>query len=227
MNAFPSASAGLLALLSPCVSLSTVTNLGRLTDRSHHLFPPPPPFTTTSSHHLSGTGIFVSSVAADSPSSRAGLRIGDEVLSANGLSFQGITHARAVEIIKNTTLLRMVVRVSAKEETGCMILTCAARQKGVLLIGAREKPREKPREGRGIRALASTIATAMPHQHQHHHNHVIGCSIRAMFRPSTWRGQLSTGWTQRCGMHPLTDRHTHTDRRTGRYTHTHTLSLSL
>ncbi|EGD78251.1 hypothetical protein PTSG_09316 [Salpingoeca rosetta] len=57
-----------------------------------------------------GTGVFVSSVDADSPSGRAGLRIGDEILSANGISFQGITHARAVEIIKTTTILRLVVR---------------------------------------------------------------------------------------------------------------------
>eukprot|EP01147_Barroeca_monosierra_P000724 gene724-4017_t len=60
--------------------------------------------------HDLGVGIFVSIITEGQAACKAGLLVGDEIISANGIYFDGITHARAVEIIKTAASLKLTVR---------------------------------------------------------------------------------------------------------------------
>ncbi|CAF4213895.1 unnamed protein product [Rotaria sp. Silwood2] len=59
---------------------------------------------------LLNNGIFISKVEQNSKAYEAGLRRGDQILSANGQSFDYLTNARALEILCNTTHLSLTVK---------------------------------------------------------------------------------------------------------------------
>ncbi|CAF0905048.1 unnamed protein product [Adineta ricciae] len=55
-------------------------------------------------------GIFVSKVECHSKAYEAGLRRGDQILNVNGQSFDYLTHARALEILRGSTHLSLTVK---------------------------------------------------------------------------------------------------------------------
>lgn len=61
-----------------------------------------------------GLGIYISEVDFDSPADRAGLQVGDQVVEVNGISFEWISHASAVMVIKAFNDLCMVLRSAGK-----------------------------------------------------------------------------------------------------------------
>nr|8BOJ_A Chain A, Leucine-rich repeat-containing protein 1 [Trichoplax sp. H2]8BUW_A Chain A, Leucine-rich repeat-containing protein 1 [Trichoplax sp. H2]8BUW_B Chain B, Leucine-rich repeat-containing protein 1 [Trichoplax sp. H2]8BV7_A Chain A, Leucine-rich repeat-containing protein 1 [Trichoplax sp. H2] len=64
----------------------------------------------SSSFKSGDDGIFVSKIAKGGPCDNEGtLKIGDKILSVNEISFTGITHEKAVEILKNQDSKYMVV----------------------------------------------------------------------------------------------------------------------
>jgi hypothetical protein len=56
-----------------------------------------------------GVGVFVSWVDPDSTADRAGLKLGDQILKANGVNFETISHYDAVEVIRSTSKLQMTL----------------------------------------------------------------------------------------------------------------------
>ena len=54
-------------------------------------------------------GIYVTGVNTDGPAWRSGLRIGDKILQCNGYDFTMVTHKKAVEYIKRSPVLNMLV----------------------------------------------------------------------------------------------------------------------
>ncbi|XP_022246938.1 rap guanine nucleotide exchange factor 6-like isoform X4 [Limulus polyphemus] len=57
-----------------------------------------------------GFGIFISKVNKGSKAEDVGLRRGDQILEVNGQSFEHVSHARALEILRGTTHLSITVR---------------------------------------------------------------------------------------------------------------------
>ncbi|XP_076365591.1 rap guanine nucleotide exchange factor 2-like isoform X4 [Tachypleus tridentatus] len=57
-----------------------------------------------------GFGIFISKVSKGSKAEDMGLRRGDQILEVNGQSFEHVSHARALEILRGTTHLSITVR---------------------------------------------------------------------------------------------------------------------
>ncbi|XP_022258450.1 rap guanine nucleotide exchange factor 2-like [Limulus polyphemus] len=57
-----------------------------------------------------GFGIFISKVNKGSKAEEMGLRRGDQILEVNGQSFEHVSHARALEILRGTTHLSITVR---------------------------------------------------------------------------------------------------------------------
>jgi C-terminal processing protease CtpA/Prc len=43
-----------------------------------------------------------------------GIKMGDQILAANGVSFDGITHSNAVEVLKSHTHIMLTIRVREK-----------------------------------------------------------------------------------------------------------------
>ena len=43
-----------------------------------------------------------------------GIKMGDQILAANGVSFDDITHSNAVEVLKSHTHVMLTIRVSDK-----------------------------------------------------------------------------------------------------------------
>ena len=61
-----------------------------------------------------GLGIFISRVDADSSAERAGLKVGDQLVAANGISLHGMTHASAVNVI--TASSKVKLQITCKNE---------------------------------------------------------------------------------------------------------------
>ncbi|RUS72899.1 hypothetical protein EGW08_019344 [Elysia chlorotica] len=57
-----------------------------------------------------GLGIYVSHVAQGSPASHAGLQLGDQVISANGVDLQCVANSGAVKVLSSSALLNLVVK---------------------------------------------------------------------------------------------------------------------
>ncbi|UYV64897.1 RAPGEF2 [Cordylochernes scorpioides] len=68
-----------------------------------------------------GFGIFVSKVARPSKADEVGLRRGDQILEVNGQSFERVSHARALEILRGTTHLSITVRANWQVLSGLTI----------------------------------------------------------------------------------------------------------
>lgn len=55
-----------------------------------------------------------------------GIKMGDQILAANGVSFDDITHSNAVEVLKSHTHVMLTIRVSEwkkKEKKICLKLS--------------------------------------------------------------------------------------------------------
>ena len=57
-----------------------------------------------------GLGIFISGVDRSSLSEQAGLRLGDQILSVNGIDFRHRTHSEAVQILRRDSHLSIHLR---------------------------------------------------------------------------------------------------------------------
>ncbi|GFO20186.1 PDZ domain-containing protein 7 [Plakobranchus ocellatus] len=57
-----------------------------------------------------GLGIYVSHVWPGSPAGQAGLQLGDQVLSANGVDLQCVANSSAVKVLSSSALLNLVVK---------------------------------------------------------------------------------------------------------------------
>ena len=54
-------------------------------------------------------GIYVTEIAPDSPASKSGLLVNDKILQLNGYDFTMVTHKKAVDYIKKTRMLNILV----------------------------------------------------------------------------------------------------------------------
>ncbi|XP_067909137.1 PDZ domain-containing protein 7a isoform X2 [Heterodontus francisci] len=61
-----------------------------------------------------GLGIYVSRVDPGGLAEQNGIKVGDQILAANGLSFEKITHSKAVEILKSYTHIMLTVKEVGK-----------------------------------------------------------------------------------------------------------------
>ncbi|XP_060553441.1 PDZ domain-containing protein 7-like isoform X3 [Ruditapes philippinarum] len=57
-----------------------------------------------------GLGIYVSKVDRGGPAEKNGVRIGDQIIDVNGIPFENITHAHAVEVLKGKKHLILTLR---------------------------------------------------------------------------------------------------------------------
>lgn len=57
-----------------------------------------------------GYGIFISKVDKKSKAEDVGLKRGDQILEVNGQSFEHVSHARALEILRGSTHLSITVK---------------------------------------------------------------------------------------------------------------------
>ncbi|XP_053548926.1 PDZ domain-containing protein 7 [Bombina bombina] len=57
-----------------------------------------------------GLGIFVSKVDPGGIAEEKGIKVGDQVLAANGVNFEDISHSKAVEVLKGLTHIMLTVR---------------------------------------------------------------------------------------------------------------------
>uniref|UniRef100_F6XVJ6 PDZ domain containing 7 n=1 Tax=Ornithorhynchus anatinus TaxID=9258 RepID=F6XVJ6_ORNAN len=58
-----------------------------------------------------GLGIYVSKVDRGGLAEENGIKVGDQVLAANGVVFDSISHSRAVEVLKGQTHIMMTIKV--------------------------------------------------------------------------------------------------------------------
>ncbi|CAF1157288.1 unnamed protein product [Rotaria sordida] len=61
-----------------------------------------------------GLGIFISGVDKGSLSDQADLSIGDQILSVNGIDFRHITHADAVQLLRNLDKMSPIAKTSPR-----------------------------------------------------------------------------------------------------------------
>ncbi|XP_072413177.1 PDZ domain-containing protein 7a isoform X3 [Chiloscyllium punctatum] len=61
-----------------------------------------------------GLGIYVSRVDPGGLAEQNGIKVGDQILAANGISFEKITHSKAVEILKSYTHVMLTVKEIGK-----------------------------------------------------------------------------------------------------------------
>ncbi|KAG8435362.1 hypothetical protein GDO86_013356 [Hymenochirus boettgeri] len=59
-----------------------------------------------------GLGIFVSKVDPGGIAEEKGIRVGDQVLAANGVNFEDISHSKAVEVLKGLTHMMLTIKDS-------------------------------------------------------------------------------------------------------------------
>ncbi|CAG0899709.1 unnamed protein product [Cyprideis torosa] len=64
---------------------------------------------TKSPQGYTDTGIYVTEVQPYSPAQRAGLQVHDKILQCNGYDFTMVTHKKAVDYIKKSTTLNLLV----------------------------------------------------------------------------------------------------------------------
>ncbi|XP_072280117.1 PDZ domain-containing protein 7 [Pyxicephalus adspersus] len=57
-----------------------------------------------------GLGIFVSKVDPGGIAEERGIKVGDQVLSANGINFEDISHSKAVEVLKGLTHIMLTIK---------------------------------------------------------------------------------------------------------------------
>ncbi|XP_073411891.1 PDZ domain-containing protein 7 isoform X2 [Dendrobates tinctorius] len=57
-----------------------------------------------------GLGIFVSKVDSGGIAEERGIKIGDQVLAANGINFEDISHSKAVEVLKGLTHIMLTIK---------------------------------------------------------------------------------------------------------------------
>ncbi|XP_062927325.1 PDZ domain-containing protein 7a [Mobula hypostoma] len=57
-----------------------------------------------------GLGIYVSRIDPDGLAEQNGIKVGDQILAANGISFERITHSKAVEILKSYTHIMLTIK---------------------------------------------------------------------------------------------------------------------
>ncbi|KAE8590532.1 hypothetical protein XENTR_v10018099 [Xenopus tropicalis] len=60
-----------------------------------------------------GLGIFVSKVDPGGIAEEKGIRVGDQVLAANGVNFEDISHSKAVEVLKGLTHIMLTIKETA------------------------------------------------------------------------------------------------------------------
>uniref|UniRef100_A0A8C4RN25 PDZ domain containing 7a n=1 Tax=Erpetoichthys calabaricus TaxID=27687 RepID=A0A8C4RN25_ERPCA len=58
-----------------------------------------------------GLGIYISKVDPGGLADQNGIKVGDQVLAANGVSFEDISHSQAVEVLKSHTHVMLTVKV--------------------------------------------------------------------------------------------------------------------
>ncbi|KAI6066398.1 PDZ domain-containing protein 7 isoform X1 [Aix galericulata] len=65
-----------------------------------------------------GLGIYVSKVDPGGLAEQNGIRVGDQVLAANGVKFEDISHSKAVEVLKGQTHIMLTIKVPAPGPPG-------------------------------------------------------------------------------------------------------------
>ncbi|XP_065264575.1 PDZ domain-containing protein 7 [Emys orbicularis] len=61
-----------------------------------------------------GLGIYVSNVDPGGLAEQNGIRVGDQVLAANGVKFDAISHSKAVEVLKGQTHIMLTIRETGR-----------------------------------------------------------------------------------------------------------------
>ncbi|MCI4384607.1 hypothetical protein PGIGA_G00040660 [Pangasianodon gigas] len=61
-----------------------------------------------------GLGIYVSKLDPGGLAEQGGIKMGDQILSANGVSFESITHSRAVEVLKSKHHLTLTIKETGR-----------------------------------------------------------------------------------------------------------------
>ncbi|KYO25417.1 PDZ domain-containing protein 7 [Alligator mississippiensis] len=61
-----------------------------------------------------GLGIYVSKVDPGGLAEQNGIRVGDQVLAANGVKFEDISHSKAVEVLKGQTHIMLTIRETGR-----------------------------------------------------------------------------------------------------------------
>ncbi|XP_076856671.1 PDZ domain-containing protein 7 isoform X2 [Brachyhypopomus gauderio] len=61
-----------------------------------------------------GLGIYVSKVDAGGLAEQGGIKMGDQILSANGVSFEDVTHNRAVEVLKSQSHVTLIIKETGR-----------------------------------------------------------------------------------------------------------------
>uniref|UniRef100_A0A4W5PE25 PDZ domain containing 7a n=1 Tax=Hucho hucho TaxID=62062 RepID=A0A4W5PE25_9TELE len=61
-----------------------------------------------------GLGIYVSKLDPGGLAERHGIKMGDQILAANGVSFDSITHSNAVEVLKSHTHIMLTIREAGR-----------------------------------------------------------------------------------------------------------------
>lgn len=90
-------------------------------------------------------GIFVSSIKTNGQADQAGLQIGDQIISANGISFTNHKFAEVISILKSFKELHLIVRKEAGLELfyNDLITRSATRNNNETCIHENSVPREK------------------------------------------------------------------------------------
>uniref|UniRef100_A0A8D0AFH2 PDZ domain containing 7 n=1 Tax=Sander lucioperca TaxID=283035 RepID=A0A8D0AFH2_SANLU len=65
-----------------------------------------------------GLGIYVSKLDPGGLAEQNGIKMGDQILAANGVSFEDISHSSAVEVLKSHTHVMLTIKVRA---VGCLV----------------------------------------------------------------------------------------------------------
>uniref|UniRef100_A0A3Q2Y7P6 PDZ domain-containing protein n=1 Tax=Hippocampus comes TaxID=109280 RepID=A0A3Q2Y7P6_HIPCM len=77
-----------------------------------------------------GLGIYVSKLDPGGLAEQNGIKMGDQILAANGVSFEDISHSNAVEVLKShthvmlTIKVRLAQRLLTEEETEAVMKAC-------------------------------------------------------------------------------------------------------
>ncbi|KAL6475754.1 hypothetical protein MHYP_G00167940 [Metynnis hypsauchen] len=61
-----------------------------------------------------GLGIYVSKLDPGGLAEQGGIKMGDQILSANGVSFEDVTHSRAVEVLKSQSHVTLIIKEAGR-----------------------------------------------------------------------------------------------------------------